>query len=136
MEELRKHAPVTSLEMFQGKFYHLEFTSGLDLYIYVIMKYTHLLTFCPHAEKLEECARNVVNADTNLPMQFTVQHGFDVFLSSDTFYVEVKMNPRARKDPGDVIGGGIISFWIPFDGGVIHIDATDGHPLSHKQMTV
>ena len=33
-------------------------------------------------------------------MQFTVQHGYDVFLSSDTFYVEVKMNPRARTDPG------------------------------------
>ena len=42
----------------------------------------------------------MVNTDTNTSMQFTVQHGFDVFLSSDTFYVEIKMNPRARSDPG------------------------------------
>ena len=58
-------------------------------------------------EKLEECARNVVNADTNTHMQFTVQNKYDVFLSSDTFYVEVKMNPRARTDPGKSADGSL-----------------------------
>jgi len=53
-------------------------------------------------EKLEECAHNVINEDTNTPMQFTSQNAYDLFLSSDTFYVEIKLNPLAisKNDTG------------------------------------